>query len=103
MTAQYAWIRTDDGREVYRRIREPVVARSGLPCPQIITDEMPPTEQVDGKFYTSKSTYRAVGRANGLIEVGNEKFTPRKRTKPDGKAIDDAISRALAKRSRGNR
>ena len=103
MTAQYAWIKTGDGREVYRRVREPAPARSGLPCPQIITDEMPPTEQVDGKFYTSKSAYRAVGRANGLIEVGNEKFKPRKRIEPDGKAIDEAISRALAKRSRGSR
>lgn len=103
MTARYAWIRTNDGREVYRRVYEPVAARSGLPCPQIITDEMPPTEQVDGKFYTSKSKYRAVGRANGLIEVGNEKFKPRKRIEPDGKAIEAAIDRAFAKRSRGSR
>ncbi len=49
---------------------------SDLPCPQIISDHMPPTEQVDGKFYESKSAFRAVGRANGLIEIGNEKLPP---------------------------
>jgi len=52
---------------------------SDLPCPQIISDIMPPTEQVDGRFYESKSAFRAVGRANGLIEVGNEKLPPRTR------------------------
>ena len=52
---------------------------SDLPCPQIISDIMPPTEQVDGRFYESKSAFRAVGRANGLIEVGNEKLPPRQR------------------------
>ena len=45
----------------------------------------PPTEQVDGKFYTSKREYRAVGRAHGLIEIGTEKLTP----KPKG-VIDRA-------------
>jgi hypothetical protein len=54
--------------------------RSALPCPQIISDIMPPTEQVDGRFYESKSAFRAVGRANGLIEVGNEKLPPRTRS-----------------------
>ena len=36
---------------------------------------MDPVEQVDGKFYTSKSQFRAVGKSLGLIEVGNEKQT----------------------------
>ena len=40
---------------------------------------MEPTEQVDGKFYTSKAAFRAVGRALGLTEVGNEKPGPRQR------------------------
>jgi hypothetical protein len=46
------------------------VARSDLPLPYVISDTMPPTEQVDGKFYTSKAAFRAVGRALGLTEVG---------------------------------
>lgn len=54
-------------------------ARSDLPCPQVISDIMDPTEQVDGKFYTSKAAFRAVGRELGLIEVGTEKFRPRQR------------------------
>jgi hypothetical protein len=40
---------------------------------------MEPTEQVDGKFYTSKAAFRAVGKALGLTEVGTEKFRPRER------------------------
>jgi len=40
---------------------------------------MPPTEQVNGKFYESKSAFRRVGRQLGLTEVGNEKPKPRPR------------------------
>jgi hypothetical protein len=40
---------------------------------------MPETEQVDGKFYTSKAKFRAIGRALGLVEVGNEKQKPKMR------------------------
>ena len=45
--------------------------------PYVISDEMPPTEQVDGRFYTSKARFRAKGRELGLVEVGNEKFQPK--------------------------
>jgi len=55
------------------------VQRSNLSLPYVISDEMPPVEQVDGKFYTSKAAFRAVGRANGLTEVGNEKPKPKVR------------------------
>jgi hypothetical protein len=48
--------------------------RSDLPRPYVISDTMEPTEQVDGKFYTSKRQFRAVGRALGLTEVGTEKL-----------------------------
>ena len=51
-------------------------ARSEHPVPYVISDIMPPTEQVDGRFYTSKRQFRAVGRALGLTEVGTEKLTP---------------------------
>ena len=47
--------------------------------PHVISDIMEPVEQVDGRHYTSKRAFRAVGRANGLTEVGNEKFRPRVR------------------------
>jgi len=55
------------------------IARSDLALPNVISDIMEPTEQVDGKFYTSKRQFRAVGRALGLTEVGNEKFKPKQR------------------------
>ena len=53
--------------------------RGDMPLPYVISDTMEPVEQVDGKFYTSKRQYRAVGRAHGLIEVGNEKIKPKGR------------------------
>ena len=58
-------------------------ARSDLPVPFVISDEMSATEQVDGKFYTSKAAFRAVGRAYGLTEVGNEKFHVKQRSSAD--------------------
>jgi hypothetical protein len=63
------------------RVKKPVVpaARSALPLPYLISDTMEPTEQVDGRYYTSKSAFRAVGRAHGLTEVGNEKMKPKQR------------------------
>jgi len=54
-------------------------ARSALPCPNVISDTMPPTEQVDGRFYTSKKQFRDVGKQLGLIEVGTEKPKPKVR------------------------
>jgi len=54
-------------------------ARSDLPRPNVISDIMEPTEQVDGRFYTSKAAFRATGRALGLTEVGNEKVKPKQR------------------------
>ncbi len=55
-------------------------ARSSLPCPYLIADEMPAIEQVDGRMYTSKAAFRAVGRAHGLTEVGNERPAPKQRS-----------------------
>lgn len=79
------------------------VARSTLPMPYVISDTMPATEQVDGKFYTSKRQFRDVGKALGLIEVGNEKLQPRTRATADvgvrrerQKAIKTAIEKVRA-------
>ena len=73
-------------------------ARSAHPLPYVISDHMPPTEQVDGRFYESKRAFRAVGRALGLTEVGNEKFKPKVRatdTRETREARRQAIQRAL--------
>jgi hypothetical protein len=69
-------------------------ARSQLPCPHVISDIMDAVEQVDGRFYTSKSEFRAVGRALGLTEVGNEKQKPKVR-ETDTKAVRQARQAAV--------
>lgn len=75
-------------------------ARSALPLPHIISDRMEPTEQVDGRIYTSKRAFRAVGRAMGLTEVGTEKFKPKTRA-TDDRAVKEgrraSIRKAMAK------
>ena len=55
---------------------------------------MPPTEQVDGRFYESKSAFRAVGRSLGLIEIDNEKPKPLVRS-TDQRAVKEARRKAL--------
>jgi hypothetical protein len=75
-------------------------ARSDLPLPYVISDNMDPVEQVDGKFYTSKREYRKVGRANGLIEIGTEKLTPKPKGveyKKGKAAREQAIRKAIAR------
>lgn len=59
---------------------QPLRAQSNLPMPYVISDTMPETEQVDGRFYSSKRAFRAVGKALGLTEVGSERPKPRPRT-----------------------
>jgi hypothetical protein len=81
-------------------------ARSSLPLPYVISDTMPETEQVDGRFYTSKSQFRAVGRSLGLIEVGNEKFKPKVRATDyveTKQARRTAIKKAVEKYKSGHR
>ena len=49
-------------------------------APYVISDTMPAAEHVDGRFYESKAAFRAVTRAHGLTEVGNEKIKPKTRS-----------------------
>lgn len=85
----------------FRFVRpSPPPARSTLPCPYIISDIIEPIEQVDGVYYTSKRAFRAVGRALGLTEVGDQKFKPKQRASADPnvkKARREALQRALAR------
>ena len=78
-------------------------ARSDLPLPHVISDTMPPTEQVDGKFYTSKREFRRVGKSLGLIEVGNEKPHLKKRTTPPKGERIKSIRKAIAQYREGRR
>ena len=77
--------------------RQIAPARSDLAVPYVISDTMEPTEQVDGRFYTSKATFRAVGRAHGLIEVGTEKFRPKERATAGRK--EKEVRRATLKKA----
>ena len=85
----------------WRFVREQTpVARSALPLPYVISDAMPPTEQVDGKFYESKAAFRAVGRALGLTEVGTERPKPKVRATANPKvkeARQQSLRKAIAK------
>jgi hypothetical protein len=89
------------------RIRRDVLqpARSDLPLPNVISDTMPPTEQVDGKFYESKAKFRAVGRSLGLTEVGNEKPKPRSRTETRETKVERrrTLERVVAEYRQGRR
>ena len=81
-------------------------ARSDLPLPFVISDQMEPTEQVDGKFYTSKRAFRAVGRANGLTEVGTEKPKPKTRSTDEASVKRErrkSFERAVARYKAGER
>jgi hypothetical protein len=101
-------VEVEPGKWRVKRDR-PAPARSDLALPYVISDTMPPTEQVDGKFYTSKREFRAVGRALGLTEVGNEKPKPRSRTENRGQketrrqSIRGAIERYKAGQRAGQR
>ena len=93
------------------RVKKPRVNEKqraeNMPLPFVISDAMPATEQVDGRFYESKSQFRRVGRQLGLIEVGNEKVTQKKvraSQLPQAKrARRDAIGRAIAGYKEGRR
>ncbi len=80
------------------------VKRSSLPCPLIISDEMPPTQSMaDGKIYTSKSGIEAATRAAGCITIGNDKREPFKRKKPSRAEIKATVEKATARYERGER
>ena len=85
------------------RVKRPVKENrraENMPLPFVISDNMEPTEQVDGKFYTSKRAFRATGRALGLIEVGNEKLKSKPKnaaSRAAGEARRASIKKAVEK------
>ena len=66
----------------------------------VVGDGMDPTEHVDGKFYDSKSAYRAVTKAHGMIEVGNDparfKTPARQDVKADPRQRREAVQKAIS-------
>jgi len=85
------------------RVKRPVKENrraENMPLPFVISDNMEPTEQVDGKFYTSKRAFRAVGRYLGLVEVGTEKLRPKPKgagSRAAGEARRASIKKAVEK------
>ena len=85
------------------RVKRPVKENrraENMSLPFVISDNMEPTEQVDGKFYTSKRAFRATGRALGLVEVGNEKLKPKPKnagSRAAGEARRASIKKAVEK------
>lgn len=73
--SEFMWIKTAEGRQ--RRIRvsnyTPSQTRSDLAVPNFMRDCMDALQHpTDDKYYDSKSAFRAVTRASGGEEVGNE-------------------------------
>jgi len=108
---QYAWFDLGNGRKVFRRLLLPVVGRSDLPCPMVISDGIEPTESMaDGQVYTSKTalrrTYRADGNPQGreYVEVGNDQRPheqKRGNVVRDKRKSSEIIQKAMATADRG--
>lgn len=97
------WYRKADGT-LSKRYGAPQTYRapSAFPCPRIASDTMDAVEHIDGRYYDSKSAFRAVTKAHGYVEVGND--PARLRNPPPPKATDadqkakrrDAVQKAVA-------
>jgi hypothetical protein len=59
---------------------------------------MDPIQHVDGKFYTSKSAFRATTKREGYIEVGDDPSRLKRPTRPkaDRKKQREAVDKAIA-------
>lgn len=94
------WVRNARGNLVkhYGPPRTPVAA-SDFPSPRVIGDGMEPTEHIDGRLYDSKSAFRAVTKANGMIEVGNDpaRFNRPGQVKANPEKRREAVNKAMAK------
>lgn len=96
------WHSVDEWPHVYDA---PKAQSDALPIPMFISDTMNPTEHVDGKLYTSKSQFRAVTKAHGFIEVGNDpaRLRPKPRAKTTRSEIKDSVQKAAARLRAGER
>lgn len=81
-----------NGRLVEKSKAAPLNAPAGRI--NVISDTMRPMRHPsNGKFYDSKSRFRAETRARGLVEIGNE--TPKPRKMIDMPAVAPDIARAI--------
>lgn len=78
--------------------------RSDLPAPMLIGDEMPPTQhQCNGEILTSKAAFRAITKAHGCVEVGNDKLPPKQRHRTSCAEVKKTVQKAVARVERGER
>jgi hypothetical protein len=69
--------------------------RAGDARVHVISDTMVPTwHPADGRRYDSKAAFRAVTRAHGCIEVGNERLEPRSSV-PRRSPVAPDVARAI--------
>lgn len=102
MNPEYAWFDVGEGRQVYRRVPDETPhARSHLPCPHVVSDQVEVRSMVDGKVYTSKRALRQSYRAKGYIEVGDQEQKAPPKTKVDRKAVRASVERAFSKAGLG--
>lgn len=93
------WVRNERGNLVKRwGLPKGDAVRGSYPCPAIASDRMDPLQHVDGKMYDSKAAFRAVTKAQGYVEVGNDpaRFNRPAPPKPDRAAIRDAVGKAIS-------
>ncbi len=84
----------------------PQAQSTAIPVPYFISDTTEPLQHpIDGKFYTSKSTFSKITRQAGAIEVGNDpaRLRPREKPKTDRKVLRDSLEKAKARYLRGER
>ena len=86
------------------------LARSSLPAPMLISDNLEPTQSmVDGQYYTSKaalrSTYLPSGNKEGarFVEIGGDAAItkPSPKPKPDRNAVKAAVGKAFSQAGLG--
>ena len=102
------WFTLPNGRQVYRAVPARPAARSDLPVPYLISDNLdaPLYSGADGQQYTSKAALRASYRASGnpqgieYTEVGNDLAPISERgLETSDKGIDESIMKAIAQLS----
>jgi len=65
---------------------------------QVISDIQPYISQIDGSVISSRSQHRDHLKANGCVEVGNEKMNSRKESWIENKQNKDALRREISAR-----
>jgi hypothetical protein len=91
------WHELDDAwpRECGAHFTVRTNARSDLPRPMVISDDIDLASPVSGERFTSKSDLRRHYRANGVVEVGNDRIKPRDNDNRPIKDIEADVAKAF--------